>query len=78
MPRAIETRPYTSEPNNVSVQYQVKWYVPQLAEWIVVGIERTEERALEIETHFQAKLRKNWTGNIQTAVIQITEVEVNV
>ena len=77
MGQEIDTKPYTPEPSRASIRYEVKWYVPQLAEWFVVGIERTEERALEIELHFRDKIRKNWIGNIQTEVIKVTEEEIN-
>lgn len=77
MGQEIDTKPYTPEPSRASIRYEVKWCVPQLAEWFVVGIERTEDRAREIETRFITKLRQNWTGELQTAIIKVIEEDVH-
>lgn len=62
--------------SDTSEEFIVRWYIPQLAEWVTVGTYRRIEQARSAEDLFHEKLRKNWSGEIRTAVLRSTEEEV--
>lgn len=56
--------------------YVVKWYVPQLGDWVRVGEYGTLDRAQGAMDRFVITLRRNWTGEPQVAIVEVAERQI--
>lgn len=57
-------------------RYIVRWYVPALAEWIEVITVSGLEQARASEAFFRRGIVKHWIGELRTAIVEVTEIEI--
>ena len=58
---------------DVLTEFVLKWHVPQIHMWVEIGHYNTEKSAQSAEDWFVKTLRNNWIGEIETAIIKVTQ-----
>lgn len=58
------------------IRYELKWYVPALADWLKVDTYRTEEAARSGLCFFRRQMQQHWQGELKTSIVKVMEEEV--